>query len=297
MSHMNVSNDTTSMLDTPHSTPPRTPSTPISPGNEHDRDFVPVNQSQDADRGGFSLRCCCRFPVIYRFDILCTPVLVILCVAVSLAAGSPNSLQPAAGQQANLAEKSECELSPPPRGQPSVRRELPPRMEPRVPTALSVAPHYVSQRHPPPPPLNLHPLEEQQPSSEEAPPPPVPPRMRRESSVRSEPSPVSDSVPPPQVDGAAAALDSEAPPLPPRRQRNISSMQDLSLGISQTLPLHRKPFHPNATLPLPRRNSERDHLGFPHFVNVNGERGGSVTPELPPRTYSRHVVHSRQQSS
>ena len=208
-----------------------------------------------------------------------------------MGATSPSSLSTA--HRSQLSDDSNDSLSIPPRrsSSSSVRRELPPRMEPRLQlTSSPVVSHFVSQRHPPPPPLNLHPLPEQASAVEEVPPPPVPPRMRRESSLLSERSP---------------PCDGSAPPLPPRKQRNISAKQDLSLGIidplSHSLPRNvRIPFHHGATMPLPRRNSERDHLGItqPHFVNVNGERVGSVTPELPPRTYNnRHVVHSRQQSS
>ena len=172
---------------------------------------------------------------------------------------------------------------------------------------------FMSQRHPPPPPLDLRQLPPHEGAVSSAGasaelPPPLPPRVKREYSAGGGSgselsSPVTTTTPP---------TEDTAPPLPPR-QRNLNSILNRSLGItaatspisSQTLPRERRiPLHNNAVMTLPRRNSERDHLASaqPQFVNVNGgaggggERGGSVTPELPPKTY-RSVIHSRQQSS
>lgn len=247
------------------------------------------------------------------------------CVSVSLGANSPisssafPSLKTPVKQQCGGGDLGEFPLSPPPRrpssstplatSSLSLRRE-PPRMEPRIEPRkeMSVSTHslasptsttlptpptpymaYTSQRHPPPPPLDLHP----QPGVEL--PPPLPPRKKRDTgSSSSELSPVKLTP---------TAVENTAPPLPPRRERNINSVLNRSLGMepltTSTLPRNtRIPLHHNAMLTLPRRNSERDYMSAvqPSFVNVNGERGGSVTPELPPKTY-KSGVHSRQQSS
>ena len=211
--------------------------------------------------------------------------------------------------------EDEFPLSPPPR-RPSatsgtLRRE-PPRMEPYKPVepvfessddqpppppaARSL--HYYPNKHPPPPPLEL--------------PPPLPPRKTRAESASSgsevSPHRLTPTFPtplphPPSNDSHASAA-AAPPPLPPRRERHRNSELNRQFGmepLTHTLPGRnaRTPYHPNATLTLPRRNSERDYLAAvqPQFVNVNGDRGGSVTPELPPKTYNTHVSHHRQQSS
>ena len=185
------------------------------------------------------------------------------------------------------------------------------------------APHrhmpFMSQRHPAPPPLDLNPMTPAAltppPSSSGGAaelPPPLPPRLKRESSAGSGSeltlSPVKT---PPDINAAMIPAATAVPPLPPRTRNINSTLVNRSLGIdplmAHTLPAHvprRIPLHNNAVMTLPRRNSERDYLAAaqPQFVNVvNGggsERGGSVTPELPPKTYrSRSVIHSRQQSS
>ena len=101
-------------------------------------------------------------------------------------------------------------------------------------------------------------------------PPPLPPRRKKDMTLQSsaELSPVRQApeapLLPPRESRDVFVLPSGAPPLPPRR------------GESMT---------------LPRRNSDRDQTP----VNVNGDRGGSVTPELPPKTYPG--AHSRKKSS
>lgn len=142
-------------------------------------------------------------------------------------------------------------------------------------------------------------------------PPPLPPRRKRESSSGCELSPIRTVAPAlPAKAAAAAKNDALPPPIPPRgnRERGGSVGYDQFISFhhhhhhlieqgNMTLPRQRTQYHPGALSTLPRRNSERDYLSNqPQFVNVNGDRGGSVTPELPPKTY-RSIVHSRQQSS
>ena len=132
------------------------------------------------------------------------------------------------------------------------------------------------------------------PSYPDVPPPPLPPRPKRESSYGYlELSPVrkAPDVPllPPR-DGERPS-GSDAPPLPPRRTTDSSLSHVFTLPRTQSMTLARVPVS-NASMTLPRRNSERD---APPPLNINGERAGSVTPELPPKTY--RMTHSRKQSS
>ena len=150
-------------------------------------------------------------------------------------------------------------------------------------------------------------------------PPPLPPRRKREtSSSGCELSPIRTMLPmppfsspkepvgiPPPVIPPKEMPDDLPPPLPPRRDRG-GSLEGVHLQGNMTLPRSfRMPQHPGSLQTLPRRNSERDNLGSsimrdppqPQFVNMNGNRGVSVTPKLPPKTYNRSVLHSRQQSS
>lgn len=96
-------------------------------------------------------------------------------------------------------------------------------------------------------------------------PPPLPPRRKNVSLQSSaELSPVRQAPEAPLLPPRDNVLPGGAPPLPPRRLESVT---------------------------LPRRNSDRDQV----LVNVNGDRGGSVTPELPPKTYPG--AHSRKKSS
>lgn len=116
-------------------------------------------------------------------------------------------------------------------------------------------------------------------------PPPLPPRVKkRESSSLSgtgELSPVRQ-----HPDAPFLPPREGAPPLPPRRNDLVHNTQTLPRNIG----LARPPLS-GSSLTLPRRNSDRDSTP----VNINGDRGGSVTPELPPKTY--RGSHSRKQSS
>ena len=138
-------------------------------------------------------------------------------------------------------------------------------------------------------------------------PPPLPPRRKKDRESGCEQLSPTRTVAPqlPIKANSSKVEDIPPPPLPPRvaRERGGSlggapgDPNLFHLHGNMTLPrsLHRTQYHPNAVTTLPRRNSERDYLSQTQFVNVNGERGGSVTPELPPKTYNRSVIHSRQQ--
>ena len=111
-------------------------------------------------------------------------------------------------------------------------------------------------------------------------PPPLPPRVKK-SSV----SGTGELSPSRQHPNAPLVPPREgAPPLPPRRNDPVHT---------QTLPRNVGPTRPplGSSLTLPRRNSDRDSTP----VNINGDRGGSITPELPPKTY--RGSHSRKRSS
>ena len=115
-------------------------------------------------------------------------------------------------------------------------------------------------------------------------PPPLPPRVKkRESSLSGtgELSPVRQ-----HPDAPFLPPREGAPPLPPRRNELVHTIQTLPRNIGII-----RPQLPGASTTLPRRNSDRDATP----VNINGDRGGSVTPELPPKTY--RCSHSRKQSS
>lgn len=119
------------------------------------------------------------------------------------------------------------------------------------------------------------------------PPPPLPPRPKRESSIGApELSPIRKLAEGPLLP-PRESTNTEAPPLPPRR----TDMSVFTLPRTQSMTLARPPVS-SASMTLPRRNSERE---APPPLNINGERAGSVTPELPPKTY--RMTHSRKQSS
>jgi hypothetical protein len=143
-------------------------------------------------------------------------------------------------------------------------------------------------------------------------PPPLPPRKKRESST-GELSPIRQA-PEPRARYTAAVDDEPPPPLPPRtRDRMSGSGSGGGLDFANLSPISRQavappppppppPHSPVSTLPPPplRRNSDREYsmAASPPSspLQMNGERGGSRTPELPPRTY-KPPVHSRKQSS
>lgn len=110
-------------------------------------------------------------------------------------------------------------------------------------------------------------------------PPPLPPRRKRELSTGcGELSPVRMVEPP-------VLPPRDAPPLPPRMGHSSHTMLQ-----RHSMPLHAPPSRGARTLP---RQSSQEHfaqLG----LGVNGDRSGSVTPELPPKTYR---ASSRKQSS
>lgn len=118
-------------------------------------------------------------------------------------------------------------------------------------------------------------------------PPPLPPR--RPYNPLNKPRDLSTGELAPVLQAADAPTlpprDTTAPPVPPRREQ---TQQTLPRAHSMTIQ-RQSPVVTSTT--LPRRNSERDHV----TLNVNGERGGSDTPELPPKTY--RVTHARKQSS
>ena len=114
-------------------------------------------------------------------------------------------------------------------------------------------------------------------------PPPLPPRVKkRESSLSGtgELSPIRQ-----HPDAPFLPPREGAPPLPPRRN-DLVHIQTLPRNTGLT-----RPPLGGSSLTLPRRNSDRDATP----VNINGDRGGSITPELPPKTY--RGSHSRKQSS
>ncbi len=114
-------------------------------------------------------------------------------------------------------------------------------------------------------------------------PPPLPPRRKRDSSLGfGDMSPIRQAP-----DAPVLPPRDGAPPLPPRQTSSHNT-----LPRAQSMTLARPPFPSSASMTLPRRNSDRE---YPPPLNINGERGGSVTPELPPKTYK--VTHTRKQSS
>ena len=114
-------------------------------------------------------------------------------------------------------------------------------------------------------------------------PPPLPPRRRNNQlSSGGEQSPVRQH---PDAPVLPPRDPNPAPPLPPRRD-----LSQQTLPRTQSMNIQRQQL-PGSSMTLPRRNSERDQAA----VTTNGERCGSDTPELPPKTY--RVTHSRKQSS
>ena len=131
---------------------------------------------------------------------------------------------------------------------------------------------------PPPTPTHVAP-----PGGDASMPPPLPPRTRKRETSIGELSPIRVQQAPDAPVLPPRGSEGFPPPLPPRRDLSHSSLpRAQSMSIPRPVQSH------GLSATLPRRNSDREH------INYNGA-AGSVTPELPPKTY--RYSHSRKQSS
>lgn len=150
--------------------------------------------------------------------------------------------------------------------------------------------------------LETHEEEEEGGEVTPEPPPELPPRQNRRNSSN-ENSPLLTPVP----HRTHFAFDlpegpEQPPPLPPRSLPRRASRGTYNWE-SNTLPrsmFRPAPSHPSAAAVFPEHLRPPPELPRPlqhSHAAVNGEGSASDLPELPPRTYRRNIVHSRQQSS